>query len=78
MLPLHFQLAKNWRLIRRLFRETDKGRHGSVSVGEFWSVLSECGVELSSEDKFTILEYLDPTLQGRVDYSHFISALFEQ
>ena len=41
-------------------------------------VLEESGVDLSTEDKFHILEMLDPQLSGRVDYSHFINTVFEQ
>ncbi len=63
---------------RRLFRELDKGRSGCVGVAELWGVLSQCGVELSSDDQFHILEVLDPQLQGTVNYNHLIRAVYEQ
>ncbi|XP_064392046.1 EF-hand calcium-binding domain-containing protein 6-like [Halichondria panicea] len=75
---LQRQLVKNWRTSRRLFRDVDRGRTGRVGVGELWGVLAQCGVELTTDDQFHILELLDPQLKGTVDYNHLIGAVFEQ
>ncbi len=72
------QLVKNWRTSRHLFRDLDRGRTGRVRVEQLWGVLSQCGVELTTNDQFHILELLDPQLQGSVDYNHLIGAVFEE
>ncbi len=77
-MSLPSQLVKNWRTSRRLFRDVDRGRTGRVGVGELWGVLAQCGVELTTDDQFHILELLDPQLKGTVDYNHLIGAVFEQ
>ena len=64
-------------MVRRYFNALDTKRSGAVPVNGFQTALQQCGVELSDQQMYHILELLDPQLTGVVDYQQFFDAILE-
>ena len=71
------QLATQWRTFRRLLSRLDSTHKGHVTVVDLRSVLLQCGVSLTSEQWYHLMETFDPHLSGTISYKHFIEAILE-
>lgn len=70
-------MTKNWREMQRTFRHLDTTNSGVISVSNFRKVLEHCGIKLDSDDIYHILEALDPSLSGTVNYRTFLIVIFD-
>ena len=75
---LSLQLSSQWRVLRRLLSRLDSTHSGRVSVVELRSVLHECGVALTSEQWYHLMDALDPQLSGKITYKHFIDSILAE
>lgn len=72
---LKAQIVRNWKRIRRQFRNSDWDGSGLVPVDQFTCVLTSSGVLLDSEQLFQVLESLDKDLSGYINYKEFFNAV---
>lgn len=70
------QLSSQWRLLRRLLTRLDSTHSGRVSVVELRSVLHQCGVVLTSEQWYHLMEAFDPHLSGTITYKQFLDSIW--
>ena len=60
--------------LQRLFRSFDKSGSGKITVGEFKRGFAEMGLKCSTRDIVELIDRLDTSGKGTIDYNEFVKA----
>ena len=69
----HFQLASEWKNLRRAFKKLDINNEGCVSLSDFKVILKNADVTLDEDEVFHVMSHFDQNMTGKVSYTHFLN-----
>ncbi|PIK62878.1 putative EF-hand calcium-binding domain-containing protein 6 [Apostichopus japonicus] len=72
LLRIKKQLMKEWKNLRRAFKQADLDKNGYLSVVEFKTCIRKIIKDIKEDDLFYVLSELDSNMDGQISYDEFL------
>lgn len=63
---------KEWKNLRRAFKQADLDKNGYLSVVEFKTCIRKIIKDIKEDDLFYVLSELDSNMDGQISYDEFL------
>ncbi|KAJ8032277.1 EF-hand calcium-binding domain-containing protein 6 [Holothuria leucospilota] len=67
------QLMKEWKNLRRAFKQADQDKNGYLDVVEFKTCIRKIIKDIKEDDLFYVLSELDANMDGKISYDEFLT-----